>query len=413
MEGAYFAGLVFVAPFLGNVYNGADEQAGGKRMHYLDNAATTSVLPEVVEHVADVLEKNYANPSSLYAPGMASQQVIEEARATLAAALGCTAAEVVFTGSGTEASNIALFGLAHSRKNWAKHLVTTGYEHPAVEKPIETLAVYEGFSATIVPPEAEGTIDVEKVLAEVRKDTALVSVMHVNNETGAVVDVAALADAVKKINPRTAVHVDGVQGFTKLPISLAGTQIDSYALSGHKIHAPKGVGALYLRKGVNIQPPLVGGGQEHNLRPGTENIAYIAGLALAARLAGERHSQLYATINALRAQLLSGLEKLQEVQMNSPAGAYPGIVNISLAGVRSETMLHFLEEYGVYVSSGSACHKGLPSHTLAAMRLPAARIDGALRISFDGYNTPGDIDALLAGLTEGMQRLVKTGAPRR
>lgn len=382
-------------------------------MHYLDNAATTAVLPEVIQAIGEVMEQHFANPSSLYRPGFEAEKQIQAARATVAKALGCQPGEVVFTASGTEASNIAIFGAARARKNWGSHLVTTGYEHPCVAKPLEALAEKEEFQLTIVPPEPTGAVALAAIVNEVRADTVLVSAMQVNNETGAVLDVAELARLVKAKNPRTAVHIDGVQGFTKLPVRLSETEIDSYGVSGHKIHAPKGIGALYLRKGMNIYPPLLGGGQENGLRPGTENTPYIAGFAKAVEIALQNRPKAAERIQQLRAQLLQGLQKLPGVVLNSPENSYGGIVNFSLPGLKSETLLHFLEEYGVYVSSGSACSKGQVSHTLAAMRLPKERAESALRVSFDAYNTPEDVEALLEGLYKGAASLARASGPRR
>lgn len=379
-------------------------------MHYLDNAATTAVAGEVVEVVAQTLAQHYANPASLYAPGMAAEQVIAAARAQLAAALGCTPAEVYFTASGTEASNIAIFGAARPRKRWGNRLVATGYEHPCVAKPLEALAEQEGFSLTMVPPGPDGAVDPGALLDAVDDATALVCAMQVNNETGAMLDTAALAKAVKAKNPRTAVHVDGVQAFTKVPVSLKNTAVDSFAVSAHKLHGPKGIGALYLRRGFHIAPPLLGGGQENGIRPGTENTAYIAGFGKAVELAMAQRELSAKTTAGLREKLLAGLAEMPGVEINSPQNGYAGILNCSLPGVRSETMLHFLEAREVYLSSGSACSKGQASHTLSAMQLPRERIDGALRVSFDGGNTEEDIDALLAGLEEGLATLAR---PRR
>lgn len=374
-------------------------------MHYLDNAATTRVLPQVVDTITETLQTYYANPSSLYAQGMASQQAIQRARKTIANALACPPETVVFTGSGTEGCNIAILGAARARKEWGSHLVATGYEHPAVAKTLQMLAVREGFSLTLVKPGPDGVVSNEAILRGMREDTVLVCAMQVNNETGAVIDVVKLAEEVKQMNRRTAVHVDGVQGFTKMPVHLGNTAIDTFAVSGHKLHAPKGVGALYVRKGFHFLPPYMGGGQENGMRPGTENIAYIAGFAKAVQLAKETRPQNEQTTEALHAQLLAGLAYIPEAVLNSPPSAYKGIVNFSLPGVKSEVMLHFLEERGVLVSSGSACSKGAPSHTLEAMDVSDERLDSALRVSFDGQNTPGDIAALLAGLQEGLQSL--------
>lgn len=378
------------------------------KLHYLDNAATTRVHPDVAGVVHDTLLEGWGNPSSLYRFGMLAEQQMDAARATLAGAFGCAPGQVVFTACGTEASNIALLGAARARAGWGRHLVTTGYEHPAVLEPLKMLAAHEGFELTVVPPEADGTISVEKLADAVRGDTAVASAMHVNNESGAVIDPAAFAAAVKAKSPRTFVHVDGVQGFCKLPVSLAKTKVDSYATSGHKLHAPKGVGALYLRAGANILPPLRGGGQENGLRPGTENTAYIAGYAKAVELMQARPDAM-GHITALRARLLAGLERLSGCTVHSPPSGHPGILLFSLPkGLRSQVVLNFLdEEYGVCVSSGSACSGGAPSHTLSAMGVEPALIDAALRASFCPDSTGADVDALLAGLGDAVNKLAR------
>lgn len=380
-------------------------------MHYLDNAATTQVAPEVVQTVAATLENHFANPSSLYLPGYEAEQVISASREVLAKALGCAAAQVTFTASGTEGANIAIYGLARARKNWGGHLVATGYEHPCITGPLGKLAQEEGFTVTWVNPTPDGVVSEEAILAAVGGKTALVCAMQVNNETGAVIDVQKLAAAVKQKNLRTAVLVDGSQGFTKLPLALANTAIDAYIITGHKLHAPKGVGALYLRKGVHFLPPFAGGGQEQGVHPGTENTAYIAGLAKAVQLALQNAPQRRAVVAALHRQLLHGLATLPGVCLNSPQNGYKGIVNFSLPGLRSETLLHFLAEKRVYVSSGSACSKGQASHTLAAMGLPPARTDSALRVSFCQSNTAQDVTALLNGLQAAQATLARARQP--
>lgn len=382
-------------------------------LHYLDNAATTLVAPEVADAIRAAMAEHWANPSALYAPGAASEAALSAARAVLAKTLGCTPAEVVFTGCGSEGNNLALLGLAAARKGWGKKIVASGYEHPSVARPLERLA-REGWQVELVPPEKDGRLPLEELLNRVDKTTALVACMQVNNETGAQNDVAALAAGVKAENSRTAVHVDGVQGWLRLPALQKETLccIDTYTVSGHKIHAPKGVGALYLRRGCHILPPYLGGGQERDIRPGTENTPYAVGIAAAAsRLFGSIPARQKAAA-ALNAQLRKGLAALPGAVINSPDDAIPQLLNFSLeGGPRSETMLHYLETKKVYVSSGSACSKGAASHTLTAMGLPAERIDTALRVSFCADNTPEDVNALLEGLEAGLKTL-QTGRGR-
>lgn len=370
-------------------------------IHYLDNAATTMVNPEVIETITKAMAEHWANPSSLYTPGAHSELALNKARADVARTLGATAGEMYFTGCGSEGNNLAILGAARTRK-WGKRIVCTGFEHPSVALPMQRLA-QEGYDVQFVAPEADGHLNVDKMLELVDKNTILVAAMQVNNETGTAVDVARLAAGVKARNDRTAVHVDGVQAWMRVPVRLAN--IDSYSVSGHKIHAPKGIGALYLRKGYHIEPPYLGGGQEKGMRPGTENLPYAIGMAKAATLLSRTLPQRHKTLVELNTRLREGLKQFPEVTLNSPEDAVPEVLNFSLNVIRSETMLHHLETMGVYVSSGSACSKGAASHTLTAMGLEPRRIDTAIRASFCADNTPEDVDALLEGLKTGLATL--------
>ncbi len=370
-------------------------------IHYLDNAATTMVNPEVIETITKAMAEHWANPSSLYTPGAHSELALNKARADVARTLGATAGEVYFTGCGSEGNNLAILGAARTRK-WGKRIVCTGFEHPSVALPMQRLA-QEGYDVQFVAPEADGHLNVDKMLELVDKNTILVAAMQVNNETGTAVDVVRLAAGVKARNDRTAVHVDGVQAWMRVPVRLAN--IDSYSVSGHKIHAPKGIGALYLRKGYHIEPPYLGGGQEKGMRPGTENLPYAIGMAKAATLLSRTLPQRHKTLVELNTRLREGLKQFPEVTLNSPEDAVPEVLNFSLNVIRSETMLHHLETMGVYVSSGSACSKGAASHTLTAMGLEPRRIDTAIRASFCADNTPEDVDALLEGLKTGLAAL--------
>ena len=370
-------------------------------IHYLDNAATTMVNPDVIETITKAMAEHWANPSSLYTPGAHSELALNKARADVARTLGATAGEVYFTGCGSEGNNLAILGAARTRK-WGKRIVCTGFEHPSVALPMQRLA-QEGYDVQFVAPEADGHLNVDRMLELVDKNTILVAAMQVNNETGTAVDVARLAAGVKARNDRTAVHVDGVQAWMRVPVRLAN--IDSYSVSGHKIHAPQGIGALYLRKGYHIEPPYLGGGQEKGMRPGTENLPYAIGMAKAATLLSRTLPQRHKTLVELNTRLREGLKQFPEITLNSPEDAVPEVLNFSLNVIRSETMLHHLETMGVYVSSGSACSKGAASHTLTAMGLEPRRIDTAIRASFCADNTPEDVDALLEGLKTGLATL--------
>ena len=379
-------------------------------LHYLDNAATTRVAPEVADAIYKTMTNHWGNPSSLYTPGVESKELLDKARNIVGRTLGAEPGQVFFTGCGSESNNIALLGAALARRSWGKKIVASGFEHPSAALPLARLAE-EGFEVDFVAPGADGRLDVDALADRVDKGTILVTCMQVNNETGARQDVKKLAARVKAANSRTAVHVDGVQAWMRLPVSLEN--IDSYTVSGHKIHAPKGVGALYLRRGYNIQPPYLGGGQEkghgggqeQGVRPGTENLPYAMGLAAAAtRLAGSIRSRDKA-MRALNDRLRAGLSIFPEVEINSPAGAVPEVLNFSENCIKSETMLAWLSEKQIYVSSASACGRGQPSHTLAAMGRDPLAIDTAIRVSFCADNTPEDVDAFLERFEDGMKHL--------
>ncbi len=383
-----------------------------ENLHYLDNAATTMVAKPVADAIYKTMTEHWGNPSSLYGPGNESKALLDRARAAVAASMGAKADEVFFTGCGSESNNIALLGAVAARKNWGSKIVVSGFEHPSVSLPLKRLS-QEGFDVVFVNPESDGRLDLDKFAAQVDKNTILAACMHVNNETGARNDVNTLAQKVKERNSRTAFHVDGVQAWMRVPTDLTG--IDSYTVSGHKIHAPKGVGALYLRKGHNIVPPYLGGGQEKGhtgmqvvgVRPGTENLPYAVGLATAASLMYKNFKERKAHLAKLNAYLRNSLAQIPEIVINSPDDAVEEVLNISTGCIRSETMLHFLETKKVYVSSGSACAKGASSPTLAAMGLSERRMDTALRISLCADNTQQDIDALLDGLREGLATLAR------
>ena len=351
-------------------------------LHYLDNAATTRVAPEVADAIYKTMTNHWGNPSSLYTPGVESKELLDKARNIVGRTLGAEPGQVFFTGCGSESNNIALLGAALARRSWGKKIVASGFEHPSAALPLARLAE-EGFEVDFVAPGADGRLDVD-----------------------------ALADRVKAANSRTAVHVDGVQAWMRVPVSLEN--IDSYTVSGHKIHAPKGVGALYLRRGYNIQPPYLGGGQEkghgggqeQGVRPGTENLPYAVGLATAARRMEKTFAARAAHVAELNARLRAGLATL-DVVLNSPEDAVSEVLNFSTMRVKSETMLHYLEQTKVYVSSGSACSRGAASHTLGAMGLEPRRIDTALRVSFCAENTEADVDALLNGLEQGLKTLAQ------
>ena len=377
------------------------------QLHYLDNAATTRIDPAVTEVIHDALVELWANPSSLYDPAVAPQDGIEKARSRIAKTLHCRSDEIYFTGCGTEGNNMAVWGAAMPRRHWGNKVVVSGFEHPSVQLAARALE-NEGFTVVEILPEADGHLSVEKFLAAVDKNTVLASCMAVNNETGAVQDIAALAAGIKARNNRTHFHVDAVQAWLRIPIDLqkwAG--VDTLAVSGHKIHAPKGIGALFIRDSQRqtLRPPYRGGHQERGLRPGTENTPYIVGLGLAAAKGYQGMRSRETHIEELNRRLRAGLAKLPGITINSPEDAVPEVVNFSTGCINSQTFINYLNTRGVLVSGGSACDKGEPSHTLEAMGCDERTIHTALRVSFCAENTPEDVDALLDGLYNGLQSL--------
>ena len=370
-------------------------------LHYLDNAATTIVAPEVADVIDKAMREHWANPSSLYGPGARSEEALNAARAAVARTLGCKAKELYFTSCGSESNNLALLGAARTR-TFGKDIVVSGFEHPSVQRPLEDLAK-RGYNVTVVKPRADGTLDINEMLEHVGKNTILVACMMVNNEVGTRNDVERLAAEVKRRNSRTIVHVDAVQAWMRVPIKL--DNIDTLAVSGHKIHAPKGIGALYVKKGLRLPPLTFGGGQERGLRPGTENLPYAMGLAAAAARLAKTMKSRDTAMRQLNQQLRDGLAAFPEVVLNSPADAVPEVLNFSENCIKSETMLAFLAEAQIYVSSASACGRGQPSHTLAAMDRDPLAIDTAIRVSFCADNTPEDVDAFLNRFEDGMKHL--------
>lgn len=374
-------------------------------MIYLDNAATTLVSDDVAKEICRVLQGVFGNPSSLYDLGLEASRVLEDARGVVASGLGCGPGELLFTGSGTEANNIAVLGTARARAAWGRNVVMTGYEHPSVYNTVQSLQ-REGFAVQVVEPGANGEVDPDRIVALVDKETALVACMAVNNETGAMLDVAAVAARVKEINRRTAVHCDAVQCLMKHPLKLDGA-IDTAAVSAHKIHGPKGIGALYVRKGLHMDPVLHGGGQERGLRSGTENVAYAAGFAKAVEAMPEKTKALEYTAQ-LNQLLRQALQDIPGSAIHSPDKASPYILNFSVPGYKSETVLHFLEERKIYVSSGSACGRGQRSQTLMAMGLPERLVDSAIRISFCADNKQSDITSLIEALKDAQNSLMRS-----
>ena len=372
---------------------------------YFDNSSTTRVCREAAEKVMEVMTEEYGNPSSLHTKGFRAEQEMSAARESVAQALGAEPGEITFTSGGTESNNIALFGAARARRKRGRRIVTTAIEHPSVLNTVARLE-QEGFEVIRLQPDGAGKIAPEQFREAVTPDTILVSVMRVNNEVGSIQPVEAAADAIEAAKAPALLHVDAVQAFGKLRLRPRRMRADLMSVSGHKIHAPKGVGALYIRSGVHIEPLTYGGGQERDMRPGTESVPLIAGLGAAVRALPEPEAEL-ARMRELNGFLRRELSKIPGVCFNSPDDALPYILNLSAGGVRAETMLHFLSEKGIYVSSGSACSKGRESYVLRAMGLPKDRIGSALRLSFSRFNTKEEAETFVRALKNGLASLVK------
>ena len=372
--------------------------------HYLDNAATTQTRPEAAQAAVTAMTEEWGNPSSRYAFGQEASGRLKEHRAQVAAGLGCRPEEVYFLSCGTEGDNWAIAAAVEKNRRKGKHIITTAIEHAAVLEPIRELE-RQGYEVTWLQPDQQGIITAEQVEAALRPDTILVAMILVNNELGTVLPVAETARAIRAARCPAMLHCDAVQGFLKVPFTPEGLGVDTLAVSGHKVHAPKGIGALYIRRGLRLPPLIRGGGQEEGLRSGTEPTAQTAAFAAAVEagraslerdLAHMRELKDYAA-RTLREQV-PGLELIG-------AGTAPHILPVTLPGYKSEVVLRFLSDRGIYVSSGSACHKGKPSHVYAALKLPKPQLDGILRISFSYDTAWEDVDALVQGLKEAQAQL--------
>ena len=366
-------------------------------MIYLDHAATTPVPPEAAQAMLEALTKDFGNPSAQYAPGRQAKAIVDRGRAVIAGALGAKPEQIFFTSCGTEGDNWALRAALHQNRRVGKHIVTTAVEHSAVLQCVRQLE-REGCSATYVKPDGEGRITARAVLSAVREDTALVSVMLVNNETGAVFPVEEIAAGLR--DHPALLHTDAVQGFLKIPFTAKGLGADYITLSAHKVGGPKGIGALYAGgRAKNVLPLLFGGGQEGGLRPGTEATAQIAGFARAAELRLERREEITARLAACRDYARERLGAIPDLRFVGPGDA-PHILSVSLPGYPSQNIVSELDGKGIYISAGSACHRGKASHVLTAMGLDKRTAAGTVRISFGPETVFADIDALAEALLE-------------
>lgn len=370
---------------------------------YLDNSATTRVFPEVVELMVKTMSEDYGNPSSMHTKGVEAEQYIKEATKTFAQILKVQEKEIYYTSGGTESDNWALIGTALANRRTGNHIVVTAMEHPAVGAVADFLEK-QGFAVTRLSVDEKGRIDPEKMKEAVREDTIVVSMMYVNNEIGAVQDIAALSRIIKEKNPHTYVHVDAIQAFGKYHIYPKRMGIDMLSVSSHKLHGPKGVGLLYIDEKVKIVPIIYGGGQQKGMRSGTDNVPGIAGFALAAKLTYTDLDSKVERMYQLKQKLVDGLLALGDVHIHGMAvreGA-PHIVSAAFVGVRSEVLLHTLEDRGIYVSAGSACstHKRNASPTMQAIQAPRQLTESTVRFSLAETTTEEEIDYCLTVLGE-------------
>ena len=370
---------------------------------YLDNAATTRVCPEAADMAYRVMTEQYGNPSSTHARGREAKKLLDAARRELALCLGCQPKELAFTSCGSEADNWALLSGAWAASARGGHVISSMAEHDAVRKSLDELE-RRGYEVTRLPPDPSGAVPVQAVLDALRPDTVLVSLMLVNNETGAVNDIPGLARALKKAAPKVLLHCDAVQGFLKVPFTVKSLGADMVTISGHKIHAPKGIGALYIRSGLHLRPLILGGSQEDGRRAGTEAMPNICAFGEAARLGRALMAESTERMVGLRQRAVSRL-LAENPGLVVIGGGAPHILCVSLPGYRSEVLMSVLESRGISVSKSSACKKGGRSHVLEAMGLPAPVIDGALRLGLSRYTTAEELDAFCLCLREARETL--------
>ena len=380
-----------------------------ENISYLDNSATTKMSEKAKEAMLMCVEQSWGNPSSLHSLGVQAEKVMQSARIGVANLLSADPSEIFFTASGTEANNIAVFGAAKKGAKRGKRVITTAVEHPSVSVCFDELEK-QGFEVVRLATDKFGVVSEKDIFEAVNSDTILVSIMLVNNELGGVNPVKAAASAIKRAKAPAILHCDAVQAFGKMPVSPASLGVDLMSVSAHKVHGPKGVGALYKRKGLSVPALLFGGGQERNMRPGTEAVHQLAAFGAAVgEISIKEQSAKVAELNEYARRRIAE-ENIGII--NSAPDALPYILNFSVPGYKSETLLHFLELKGVYVSSGSACSKG-SSHVLASAGLSAAMSDSALRVSFSRYNKAEDVDRLIEALKEAKNLIVHSTGDKR
>lgn len=368
---------------------------------YLDNSATTRCFDEVADLTSKVMTLDYGNPSSMHLKGVESEKYLRHAREVIAKNLKVNEKEILFTSGGTESDNMALIGTAFANQRAGRHLITTQIEHPAILQTMQYLEKQD-FEVTYLPVDENGQVKLEELQRSLRKDTILVSIMHTNNEIGALQPIAEAGTIIKRFNPSIVFHVDAVQGYGKFRIHPKRMNIDLLSVSAHKIHGPKGIGFLYINEKIKIHPIIWGGGQQKGMRSGTENVPAIAGMALAIEKIYQDLEKEIDTLYALKQRFIDGAMKIEDVKVNGLAGrdSAPHVVSLSIRGIRSEVLLHALEEKGIYVSAGSACASNKPSisATLQAIGVEKDLLDSTIRFSFSIFTTPEEIDYTLQNL---------------
>ena len=369
---------------------------------YFDNSATTKVYDEVIDVVVKTMREDYGNPSSMHLKGLDAEHLVSKSAETISKVLKCLPEEIIFTSGGTESNNMAIIGTALAKKRTGKHIVVSSVEHASVSSVMQFL-IREGYEVTYIPSDEHGIVSPEAFANAVREDTILVSCMHINNEIGSIMPIREIGKAVKTKNPNLYFHVDAIQSFGKIEAIPKNLGADLMSVSGHKIHGPKGSGFLYIKKGTLIRPIIYGGGQQKNMRSGTENVPAIAGLGVAVEKTFNNFEEKINHIKAVRDRLVNGLTAIDEVYTNSDiVNGAPHIASISFVGVRAEVMLHTLEDKGIYVSSGSACssNKSKESAVLSAIGLDKKRLESTLRFSFGEDNTEEEVDYAIKTINE-------------
>ena len=387
---------------------------------YLDNSSTTKTYDQVVDVMTEVLRNDFGNPSSLHTLGIGAEKYVKQARKSLARSLGAAEDEVFFTSCGTEADNTAIMGAAAARKHHGKKIITTAVEHPAILEPCRKLE-QQGYKVEYIGVDSKCRLNMDQLKAAIDEDTILISIMGVNNETGSVMPLKEIIELKDKFNKDHGtgilMHTDAVQAFGKVPVNVKGELkgIDMISVSGHKIHGPKGVGGLYVRKGLTIPAFMFGGGQEGHMRSGTENTPGIAGFGKAMDMAFEDFDGRVASMARAKAKLLEAITAdIKDIIINSPEDAAPSVLNVSFMGTRGEVLLHTLEQDGIFVSTGSACssNKKGQSHVLSAMGLKHKEIEGAIRFSFSEFNTDEEIEYVADKVKQAVTRFRRLGSFR-